>query len=67
VIKKLEAQVGQFRLLCKCPVNRGILLQAQDFLGEIPPAVFPPKCPSIAPAQMSNIPRSYFGRLENNQ
>jgi len=26
-IKKLEAQVGQFLLGCKCPVSRGIVVQ----------------------------------------
>jgi hypothetical protein len=26
----MEAQVGQFRLGCKCPVSRGIVLQEQD-------------------------------------
>jgi len=30
VIKTLEAQVGQFLLGCKCPVNRGIVMQEQD-------------------------------------
>ena len=57
VIKKLEAKLGQFLLGCKCPVSRGIVVQAQDHLGEIPAAVFPPKCPSIAPAEMNNTPR----------
>jgi len=28
---------------------------------------FPSKCPSIAPAEMSNTPRWYFGPLEDNQ
>jgi len=27
VIKKMEAQVGQFLLGCKCPVSRGIVVQ----------------------------------------
>ena len=35
VIKTLEAQVGQFRLGCKCPVSRGIVVQEQDPLGEL--------------------------------
>jgi len=35
VILKLEAQVGQFLLGCKCPVNRGIAMQEQDPLGEL--------------------------------
>jgi len=40
VIKKLETQVGQFLLGCKCPVNRGIVVQEQDHLGELPAAFF---------------------------
>ena len=38
VIKILEAQVGQFLLGCKCPVNRGIVAQEQDPLVELPAA-----------------------------
>jgi len=40
VIKTLEAQVDQFLLGCKCPVRRGIVVQEQDPLGEIPGAFF---------------------------
>ena len=40
VIKIMEAQVGQFLLGCKCPVSRGIVVQEQDPLGEIPNAFF---------------------------
>ena len=40
VIKTVEAQVGQFLLGCKCPVSRGIVLQEQDFLGDLPSALF---------------------------
>jgi len=40
VIKTLEAQVGQFLLGCKCPVSRGIVLQEQDPLGDLPAAFF---------------------------
>jgi hypothetical protein len=36
VIKTLEAQVGQFLLGCKCPVSRGIVVQEQDPLGDLP-------------------------------
>jgi len=57
VIKKMEAQVGQFLLGCKCPVSRGIVVQEQDNLGDLPAAFFISKCPSIAPAEMSNTPR----------
>ena len=32
----LKAQVGQFLLGCKCPVSRGIVVQEQDPLGELP-------------------------------
>jgi len=39
VIKKLEAQVGQFLLSCMCLMSRGIVVQEQDLLGE-PPAAF---------------------------
>ena len=58
VIKTLEAQVRQFLLGCKCPVSRGIVVQEQDPLGDLPAAgVFPSKCPSIAPVELSNSPR----------
>jgi len=40
VIKTLEAQAGQFLLGCKCPVSRGIVVQEQDHLGELPAAFF---------------------------
>ena len=40
VIITLEAQVGQFLLGCKCPVSRGIVVQEQDPLGELPAAFF---------------------------
>jgi len=40
VIKTLEAQVGQFLLGCKCPVSRGIVVQEQDHLGDLPAAFF---------------------------
>jgi len=40
VIKKMEAQVGQFILGCKCPVNRGFVVQEQDPLGDLPAAFF---------------------------
>ena len=36
VIKTLEAQVGQFLLGCKCPVSRGIVVQEEDPLGDLP-------------------------------
>ena len=39
-IKTLEAQVGQFLLSCKCPVSRGIVVQEQDPLGDLPAAFF---------------------------
>ena len=40
VINTLEAQVGQFLLGCKCPVRRGIVVQEQDPLGDLPAAFF---------------------------
>ena len=40
VIKTLEAQVGQSILGCKCPVSRGIVVQEQDPLGDLPAAFF---------------------------
>ena len=40
VIKILEAQVGQFLLGYKCPVSRGIVVQEQDPLGDLPAAFF---------------------------
>ena len=40
VIKTLEAQVGQFLLGCMCPVSRGIVVQEQDPLGDLPAEFF---------------------------
>jgi len=40
VMETMEAQVGQFLLGCKCPVSRGIVVQEQDQLGELPTAFF---------------------------
>ena len=40
VIKILEVQVGQFLLGCKCPVSRGIFVQEQDPLGDLPATFF---------------------------
>ena len=40
MIKILEAQVVQFLLGCKCPVSRGIVVQEQDRLGDLPAAFF---------------------------
>ena len=40
MIKTLEAQIRQFLLGCKCPVSRGIVVQEQDHLGELPAAFF---------------------------
>jgi len=40
VIKTLEAQVGQFLLGCKCPVSRGIVVQEQHPLADLPAAFF---------------------------
>ena len=40
VIKTSEAQVGQFLLGCKCPLSRGIVVQEQDPLGDLPAALF---------------------------
>jgi len=40
MIKKLETQVGQFLLGCKCPVSRGIVVQEQDHFGDISAAIF---------------------------
>ena len=58
MIKTLEAKVGQFLLGHKCPVSRGIVVQEQDPLGDLPAAgVFPSKYPSIALAEISNTPR----------
>ena len=38
VIKILEAQVGQFVLGCKCPESRGIVVQEENNIGELPAA-----------------------------
>ena len=40
VIKTLKVQVGQFLLGCKYPVSRGIVVQEQDPLGDLPMAFF---------------------------
>jgi len=36
----MEAQVGQFLLGCNCPVNKGIVVQEQDPIGDLPMAFF---------------------------
>jgi hypothetical protein len=36
VIKTLKAKVDQFHLGCKRPVSRGIVVQEQDPLGDLP-------------------------------
>ena len=40
VIKTLESQVRQFLLGCKCLVSRGIVVEEQDPLGDLPAAFF---------------------------
>jgi len=40
VIKIFEAQVEQFHLGCKCPVSRGIVVQEQDHIGDLPAEFF---------------------------
>ena len=40
MIETLEAQVGHFILGCKWPVSRGIVVQGQDTLGDLPAAIF---------------------------
>jgi len=55
-IKTLEAQVGLFLLGYKCPVSRGIFVEEEDPLSDLPEG-FSFKSPSIAPAEMSNTPR----------
>ena len=59
VMKTLEAQVGQFLLGCKWPVNWDIVMeeQAPPWLPSRGVGVFPSKCPSIAPTELSNTPR----------
>jgi hypothetical protein len=40
VIKTIEANVVLFLLGCKCPVSRGIVVQEQDQLYNLPEAFF---------------------------
>jgi len=47
VIKTMEAQVIQFLLGCKCLVSRGIVVQKQGPLGEIPAAFFLQNVPHL--------------------
>jgi len=56
MIKTLKDQVGQFLLGCKCPVNRGMSCKNKTPLVNFP-RCFTSKCPSVAPAEMSNTPR----------
>jgi len=56
VIKTMEAQVGQFFLGCNCPVIRGIVLQEQEPLGDLPAVFLLQNVLHIAPAEMSNTP-----------
>ena len=67
VIKRLEAQTGQFLLVWKCPVNRGIVMQRTKLLWWLSRGVFLLKCPSIAQAEISNTPRWQFDPLEDKQ
>jgi hypothetical protein len=54
VIKTLKSQVGPFLLGFKCPVSRSIVVQEHP-LGKLSAArYFFSKCPSNAPAKMSN-------------
>jgi hypothetical protein len=39
VIKTLEAQVGHFLLGWKWPVSRGVVVEEQDTLGDLPAAL----------------------------
>jgi len=57
VIKTLEAQVGQLLLGCMCPVSRGIVVQGQFPLGELPAAFFLQNVLQLHQAEMSNTPR----------
>jgi len=67
MLKTLEAQVGQFLLGCNYPVSRGIVVQEQDPPSWASRGILASKCPSFAPAEMSNTPRWEFGPLEGNQ
>jgi hypothetical protein len=40
LVKILEAHLRQFLLGCKCPVSRGIVVQDQDTIYDLPPAFF---------------------------
>jgi len=40
MMKRVEAQVGQFLLGCKCLVSRGTVVQEQDHLGDLSAAFF---------------------------
>ena len=57
--QNIGSQVGQFLLGCKCPVRRGFVQEEEeDSVGELLAAcIFHSKCPSIAPAEISNTPR----------
>ena len=66
VIKIMETQVGQLLLGCKCPLRGALLCKNKNPLA-ISRGVYPSKCSSIAPAEMSNTARWYFGSLLDNQ
>jgi len=36
----MEAELGQFLVGCMCPMSRGIVVQEQDTLDELPKAFF---------------------------
>ena len=40
MFERVESQVGQFLVGCKCAVSRGIVVQEQDPLGDLPAAFF---------------------------
>ena len=55
VIKTMGAQVSEFLLGCKCPVSWSIVCHARTRPSWwTSRGVFPSKCPSVAPTEMSN-------------
>ena len=67
VIKTFEVQVGHLISGLQVPGEPGRCRERTRPHRWISRGVFPTKCPSLAPAEMSNNPRWQFGPLEDNQ
>jgi len=57
-VQDIGSPVTPVSSVLQMPGEPGFVVQEQDPLGDLTASgVFPSKCPSIAPAEMSNTPR----------